>query len=183
MKLIILTLAICFNAFAAINIIAPTLENGSLHKYWWMDYDKKVEAFRKTNLNSIMQKRGLDLLSRPKDEVLWSKYEKGSAYYFFFTNIESPIEEKFLIQRVKKTVMLFKDGESEPYSKEVTYLVEAFKTWTGYPQVDGTLKSSDGHDGIFSNIGRKRTKVIFKEFETGVGTIDEIATGYSCLAI
>jgi hypothetical protein len=175
MKLILLALALCFNAVAAINVIAPTLETGALHKYFWMDYDKKVEAFKKTNLNSIMQKRGLDLLSRPKDEVLWSKFENGSAYYFFFTNIDSPITERFLIQRIKKTVKYFKDNKAEPYKIETSYLVEAFKTWTGYPVAEGTLKASDGHDGIFSNLGRNKTKVIYKEFETGVGTIEGLA--------
>lgn len=163
-------------AHAQIEVIIPTLESGSLHYYWWMEDAAKREKFQTTGLNAQMNKRGLDLLSRPKDEKIWSKYEKGSMYYFFYTNIKNPIKEKFLIQRIKKVVRLFKKGESKPYKETTTYLVEAFKTWTGYAQAEGTLKRADGHDAIFSNIGKKRTKVVYKEFETGVGTIDEIAT-------
>ena len=177
MKIIsLLLLMLSFNSFSQeqkLNIIAPNLIDGALHNYWWMEHDKKVEAFKTTNLHKGMLKRGLNLLERPADEKLWSKFENGQVYYFFFSNIENPIKEKFLIQRIKKIVRLYKKGKM--YSEKITYLVEAFKTWTGYEQVEGTIKRADGHDGIFSNIGKNRKKVVFKEFETGVGTIDKIA--------
>jgi hypothetical protein len=115
------------------------------------------------------------MLTRPSDERLWSKFEGGAVYYYFFTNIENPITEKFLIQRVKKVVKLFKNGSDKPYKETTTYLVESFKTWTGYEQFEGSLKRADGHDAIFNSIGKKKTKVVYKEFETGVGTIEGIA--------
>lgn len=174
--LLLLCLFIIPSSFASnIQVIVPTLEEGALYNYWWMDYDKKKEAFKKTNLYSSMLKRGLNFLKRPKDEKIWSEYKNGAVYYYFFTNIAFPISEKFLIQRIKKVVRFYKKGQAKPYKEEYSYLVEAFKTWTGYAQVEGTLKRADGHDAIFSNIGKNRTKVVFKEFETGVGTIDDLA--------
>jgi hypothetical protein len=174
--LALLSITAISQAYAgSINVIVPTLETGALHNYWWMEDAAKREKFKTTNLHKNMLKRGLDLLARPVDEKLWSEFKNKSVYYFFFTNIESPITEKFLIQRVKKVVRFFKDGKAEPYKEETTYLVEAFKTWTGYPEVEGTIKRADGHDAIFSSIGKKKTKVVYKEFETGVGTIDGIA--------
>jgi hypothetical protein len=180
MKLILLVLlsltAVAQYSYAgSIKVIVPTLETGALHNYWWMEDAAKREAFQTTGLNSQMLKRGLDLLARPTDEKLWSKFEDKKVLYFFFTNIEKPITERFLIQRVKKIVRFFKDGSTAPYKETTTYLVEAFKTWTGYPKVEGTIKRADGHDAIFSSIGKKRTKVVYKEFETGVGTIEGLA--------
>lgn len=176
MKKLIILFTFLFQtlAFAQnVNVITPTLQEGAFHFYWWLDLNKKAEQFKKTSLNKSFLKKGLNVLERPVDEKLWSKFSGGVLDYVFFTNIEKPIQEKFLIQRIKKTVSLY-NRKGKLYSEKVTYLVEAFKTWTGHAQVEGTIKKADTHTGSFSSIGKKKRKVITKVFETGVGTIDGI---------
>lgn len=157
-----------------LTVVAQTLKDGAFHFYWWQDYEKKVESFKKSSLNRSLLNKGLNILEEPDHKKLWSKFKSGVLSYTFFTNIENPIHEKFLIQRIKKTVRLY-NKKGKIYSEKTTFLVEAFKTWTGYEQVEGSLKKADTHTGNFSHIGRNKRKIITKTFETGVGTIIGLA--------
>ena len=166
-----------FSSYAqSIEVILPSLQEGAFHNYWWMKDSEKMEHLKNSSLYKQMLEKGLtvDILKHSPDKKIWSKFENGAVKYIFLTDVNNSFDSKFVIQRIKKTVLLY-NKKDEVYDKKVTYLVEVFKTWNGYKEVEGRLKKSDTHTGTFYNIGKKKRKVIIKEFETGIGTIKDRA--------
>lgn len=161
------------------NIIAQSLFEGASHFYVWQPEETRIESLKKTSIYNGLLEKGLDVLAVPREQKLWVDYNNSALRYYFFSNIEKPIKAKFLIQRIKKVVSFYKKDKTEPYKQETTYLVEAFKTWSGISGkndfLNGTLKKADSHWGEFGALSRNRLKVITKTYETGVGTIEALS--------
>ncbi len=159
-------------------VMTPTIKEGIIFFYQWANEETKKNAFQNSTIKKSIESQDIFLNEENLNKKILVQYNQGNLKYFFFTALKEVKNKAFVIQRIKKVVETFEEGNPEPISTRTTYLVEVFKTWKGAfsedSEMNNQMKKADLHSGDFYLTREGYTKVVTKYFETGLGTINEI---------
>jgi hypothetical protein len=128
-----------------------------------------AHQLKKNKIFGLASRVGLDL-SYPKHPLLACAYRDDRLFYVFHKTVDNALGDRpYLLQRIRKTVRGWTAPQGEP-EVEVTYLVEAFKTFAG------SQKRADQHYGNYGLKDYHRREVV-KEYEVGYGEVPERCEG------